>query len=155
MRIGIGYDIHPIEQGGRLILGGVEVPAEFGLIGHSDADVLLHAVADALLGAAAMGDLGTHFSDRDERYHGIASSKLLGEVMTLLTNAGHRVQNIDSIIMAERPLLAPYVPAMRERIAELLQVSLSCANVKAKRGEGLGSIGTGEAISAWAAVTIA
>ncbi|HEY7914701.1 MAG TPA: 2-C-methyl-D-erythritol 2,4-cyclodiphosphate synthase [Blastocatellia bacterium] len=149
-RIGTGFDIHRLVEGRKLILGGVEVEFEKGLLGHSDSDVLTHAVCDALLGAAALGDIGSHFPDSDERFKGASSLDMLARVADLLTARGYRVANIDATIMAERPKLAPYIPRMREHLAARLGVTIEQVSVKAKTGEGLESIGRGEAMAAQA-----
>jgi 2-C-methyl-D-erythritol 2,4-cyclodiphosphate synthase len=149
-RVGIGYDIHRLVEGRKLILAGVEVPFEKGLLGHSDSDVLTHAICDALLGAAALGDIGTHFPDTDARYAGAASLDLLARVVELITGRGYRVGNVDAVVIAERPRLRPHVEAMRERLASALRVDPDSVSVKAKTGEGLGPVGRGEAIAAQA-----
>ncbi|MCC8127115.1 MAG: 2-C-methyl-D-erythritol 2,4-cyclodiphosphate synthase [Clostridiales bacterium] len=150
MRIGQGYDVHRLVEGRELILGGVKIPYEKGLLGHSDADVLLHAVMDALLGAAALGDIGQHFPDTDPQYKGISSILLLKKVGELLEETGYVIENIDATIIAQRPKLAPYRPKMKEMIAEALRLEVSQVNVKATTEEGLGFTGTGEGISAQA-----
>ena len=147
-RIGIGYDIHRLIEGRRLILGGVEIPFEKGLMGHSDADVLTHAICDALLGAAALGDIGTHFPDTDPRFAGASSLDLLKKVVEMITGSGFVVANIDSVILAERPKLAPFIHSMRVQLAGILNVELGRVSVKAKTGEGLDSVGRGEAMIA-------
>ena len=147
-RVGIGYDIHRLVEGRKLILGGVEIPFEKGLMGHSDSDVLAHAICDALLGAAALGDIGTHFPDSEPQFAGASSLDLLGRVVELVGESGFRVANIDSVILAERPRLAPYIQTMRERLAAVLSIEVSQISVKAKTGEGLESVGRGEAIVA-------
>ena len=149
-RVGIGYDIHRLADGRRLILGGVEIPFEKGLMGHSDADVLTHAICDALLGAAALGDIGTHFPDSEPQFAGVSSLDLLGRVVELVDEAGFLVANIDSVILAERPRMAPYIQTMRERLAAVLNIEVAQISVKAKTGEGLESVGRGEAIVAQA-----
>jgi 2-C-methyl-D-erythritol 2,4-cyclodiphosphate synthase len=154
MRMGIGYDVHRLVEGRKLIIGGMDIPYEKGLLGHSDADVLLHAVCDALLGAAGLGDLGRHFPDTDQRFKGIASLKLLGEVGRLLDGKGFRVNNIDATIVAERPKMASYIAAMCANIAAALGVDASAVNVKATTTEGLGFAGRGEGIAAYAVCTI-
>ena len=151
MRIGIGYDVHRIVENRKLILGGVEIPYERGLLGHSDADVLLHAVMDALLGAAALGDIGKHFPDTDERYKGISSLKLLKCVGDLLSENGYIIENIDATIIAESPKMRPYIDTMRENIAATLSIEISQVNIKATTEEGLGFTGAGEGMSAQAA----
>ena len=154
MRIGTGYDVHRLVEGRNLIIGGVNIPYEKGLLGHSDADVLLHAVCDALLGAAGLGDIGMHFPDTDQRYRGISSMKLLAEVGRLLDEKGFRVNNIDATIVAERPKMAPYIAAMAANIAAAVQVDVSDVNVKATTTEGLGFAGRGEGIASHAVCTI-
>ena len=150
MRIGQGYDVHRLVEGRKLILGGVEVPYEKGLLGHSDADVLVHAVMDALLGAAALGDIGQHFPDTDPAYKGISSIELLRRVGELLEREGYVVDNIDATIIAQRPKLAPYRPGMAENIAEALNLGKNQVSVKATTEEGLGFTGSGEGIAAQA-----
>lgn len=150
MRIGLGYDVHRLTEGRKLILGGVEISYEKGLLGHSDADVLVHAVMDALLGAAALGDIGQHFPDTDPRYSGISSLKLLEHVGTLLEEHGFCVGNIDAVIIAQKPKMAPHIPQMRENIARTLGIAVSQVNVKATTEEGLGFTGQGEGISSQA-----
>lgn len=153
-RFGMGYDVHQLTEGRRLIIGGVEIPFEKGLLGHSDADVLLHAVSDALLGAAALGDIGKHFPDTDERYKGADSLKLLQEVGRLLAEKGYAVGNVDATIVAQRPKMAPHIPAMRENIARVLNVTVDQINVKATTEEHLGFTGSGQGISAYAVAGI-
>ena len=150
MRIGQGYDVHRLVEGRKLILGGVEIPYEKGLLGHSDADALLHAVMDALLGAAALGDIGQHFPDSDERYKGISSVELLKEVGKILQENGYLIENIDSTVIAQRPKLLPYRPQMAKNIADALGIEPDQVSVKATTEEGLGFTGTGEGISAQA-----
>ena len=150
MRIGHGYDVHRLTEGRPLILGGVRVPHEKGLLGHSDADVLLHAVMDALLGAAALGDIGNWFPYKDPAYAGADSAGLLARVAALLREHGWRVENIDSTVLAQAPKLAPFIPAMRARIASVLGISEACVSVKATTEEGLGFTGSGEGIAAHA-----
>jgi 2-C-methyl-D-erythritol 2,4-cyclodiphosphate synthase len=152
--VGQGYDIHRLVEGRRLILGGVEIEFELGLLGHSDGDSLTHAVCDALLGAAALGDIGTHFSDQDPRYAGIDSLLLLRRVCELLRQHGFRVENVDATILAERPKMAPHLALMRARLAEAMGVEESRLNLKAKTNEGLDAIGRGEAIAAQAIALI-
>lgn len=141
MRIGHGYDVHRLKEGRDLILGGVKIPYELGLDGHSDADVLLHAVMDALLGAAALRDIGYHFPDTDMRYKGISSMELLGCVAEKIAAAGYRVGNVDVTVIAQAPKLKPYIPQMMENIAQKLDISLGQVNVKATTEEGLGFTG--------------
>ena len=154
MRVGHGYDVHRLVEGRKLVLGGVEIPWEKGLLGHSDADVLLHALMDAMLGAAALGDIGRHFPDSDERYAGADSLQLLKEVSRLLSDAGYRLVNADCTILAQRPKLMPHVPAMRANIARVLGVELDAVSVKATTEEGLGFTGDGSGIAAHAVVLI-
>ena len=149
-RFGMGYDVHRLVEGRKLILGGVEIPWQKGLLGHSDADVLLHAVADALLGAAALGDIGRHFPDTDEKFAGADSMKLLAEVVRLVREKGFRVGNVDATIVAQAPKLAPHIGKMAENIARVLDVPLDCVNVKATTEERLGFTGSGEGMSAYA-----
>ncbi len=150
MRIGQGYDVHRLMEGRKLILGGVEVPYEKGLLGHSDADVLVHAIMDALLGAAALGDIGEHFPDTDERYRGISSIRLLEHVGKILEENGFIVENIDSTIIAQKPKLLKYRPLMAQNIAKALGLEVDQVSVKATTEEGLGFTGTGEGIAAQA-----
>ena len=150
MRIGQGYDVHRLAEGRKLILGGVEVPYEKGLLGHSDADVLVHAVMDALLGAAALGDIGQHFPDTDPAYEGISSIELLKKVGLLLEQEGYVIENIDATIIAQRPKLAAYRPEMAQNIEKALKLEEGRVSVKATTEEGLGFTGTGEGISAQA-----
>lgn len=154
MRIGIGYDAHRLAEGRKLVLGGVVIPFEKGLLGHSDADVLVHAINDALLGAAALGDIGRHFPDSDMKYRDISSLLLLKKVGELLQQAGFVVVNIDSVICAERPRLAPYIEDMRKNIAETLNIAVEKVSVKATTTEGMGFEGRGEGISAQAVCMI-
>jgi 2-C-methyl-D-erythritol 2,4-cyclodiphosphate synthase len=149
-RIGLGFDVHPFVEGRPLILGGVAVSAERGLGGHSDADVLTHAVADALLGALALGDLGDHFPDSDPRYRGISSLHLLGEVVERVRSHGGRIVSVDATIVAEAPRLADWLEAMRARLSETLGVEIDRVSVKAKRAERLGALGRHEGIAAMA-----
>lgn len=150
MRIGQGYDVHRLTEGRKLILGGVDIPFEKGLLGHSDADVLLHALMDALLGAAALGDIGKLFPDSDPAYEGADSRMLLAAVAKLLEDRHFRIGNVDCTVIAQRPKLAPYIPQMRENIAETLGVDLSCISVKATTEERLGFTGEGLGIAAQA-----
>lgn len=154
MRIGIGYDVHRLQSGRKLVLGGVIIPHPTGLLGHSDADVLSHAVGDALLGAAALGDLGQHFPDNDERFKDANSLDLLASISALLKQAGYKVINIDSVIVAQAPRLAPYIPSMRSNIAAALGISTEQVSVKATTTEKLGFEGRQEGISAQAIVLI-
>ncbi len=150
MRIGHGYDVHRLVKGRKLIIGGVDIPFEKGLLGHSDADVLVHAVMDALLGAAAMGDIGLHFPDNDPRYEGADSLKLLERVGDMLESDLYYVENIDATILAQAPKMRPHIDAMRENIANALRIDVSCVNVKATTEEGLGFTGNGDGIAAHA-----
>lgn len=150
MRIGTGYDVHRLVEGRKLVLGGVEIPFEKGLLGHSDADVLLHAVMDALLGASALGDIGKHFPDTDPAYKGISSVSLLEKVGELLAENGYLVENIDATIIAQAPKLRHYIDTMRDNIAQALGIENGQVNVKATTEEGLGFTGTGEGISSQA-----
>lgn len=150
MRIGMGYDVHRLVEGRDLIMGGVTIPYEKGLLGHSDADVLLHAISDALLGAAALGDIGKHFPDSDPAYKGISSLLLLKKVGELLDKESFLIENIDATIIAQAPKMRPYIDTMRENIAEALMIDVRQVNVKATTEEGLGFTGSGEGISAQA-----
>lgn len=154
MRIGQGYDVHRLTEGRRLILGGVDVPFEKGLLGHSDADVLLHALMDALLGAAALGDIGKLFPDNDPAYEGADSRELLRKVMEVLRQHGYTPVNVDCTVIAQRPKFSPYIPLMRERIAEVMGLDVSCVSVKATTEERLGFTGEGLGIAAQAVVLI-
>ena len=147
MRIGIGYDVHRLVRGRPLILGGVKIDSEWGLEGHSDADALLHAIGDAMLGALALGDLGHHFPDSDPRYRGIASMKLLAKVMALVHNRAYRLHNLDAVVIAQKPRLVAYIPAIRRNLADLLATDLGSISVKAKTAESLGALGRGEGIA--------
>jgi 2-C-methyl-D-erythritol 2,4-cyclodiphosphate synthase len=153
-RIGIGYDIHRLVEGRPLILGGEHIPFEKGLLGHSDSDVLTHAICDAILGAGALGDIGTHFPDSDPRFAGASSIDLLAQAVNLLSERGYRVVNVDAIIMAERPKLAPYRESISKRLASVLGVDVEAVNVKAKTHEGLEAVGRGEAIAAQAVALV-
>lgn len=154
MRVGLGYDVHRLVEDRKLILGGVEIPYEKGLLGHSDADVLLHAIMDALLGAAALGDIGKHFPDSDERYKGISSIKLLEEVGKLLDEHLYVINNIDATVIAQRPKVGPYREQMIKNIANALKIDENLINVKATTEEGLGFTGNGEGISSQAIASI-
>ncbi|MGI6065961.1 MAG: 2-C-methyl-D-erythritol 2,4-cyclodiphosphate synthase [Bacillota bacterium] len=154
MRVGNGYDVHRLVGGRKLILGGVEIPYHLGLLGHSDADVLLHAIMDALLGAAGLGDIGKHFPDTDPEFKGISSLVLLGRVGELLRSKGFFPNNIDAVVVAQKPRLAPFIDEMQEGIGRMLGISKYCVNVKATTTEGLGFTGTGEGISAYAVATV-
>ena len=150
MRVGIGYDVHPLVEGRPLVLGGVTVPYSHGLQGHSDGDSLIHAIIDALLGAAGLGDIGTHFPSSDPKYRGVASTLLLQHTAALLASHGWRVVNVDATIIAERPRLGPYLAAMQQELAGNLGGDASAINVKAKTNDGLGFLGAGEGMAAWA-----
>jgi len=150
MRVGIGYDVHKLVPNRDLIVGGVKIPHSLGLLGHSDADVLLHAIMDSLLGAAALGDIGKHFPDTDDRFKGISSIKLLNEVNTLLNKNNYKIENIDATIIAQSPKMAPYITSMRQNISEALNISIEQINVKATTEEGLGFTGAEEGISSQA-----
>jgi 2-C-methyl-D-erythritol 2,4-cyclodiphosphate synthase len=154
LRIGEGWDIHALAEGRKLMLGGIEIPHAKGLLGHSDADVLLHALTDALLGAAALGDIGKHFPDTDAQYKGADSALLLAKVVADVRALGYRIGNVDSTIIAQAPKLAPYISAMRERIAAVLGVDVGQVNVKAKTAERLGPVGQCLAIEARAVVLL-
>jgi 2-C-methyl-D-erythritol 2,4-cyclodiphosphate synthase len=154
MRIGQGFDIHVLQTGRKLVIGGVDIPYERGLAGHSDADVLLHAICDALIGAAGLGDIGTHFPDTDPRYKGADSRELLRYIGMLLGRGGHQVANVDATIIAQAPKMAPHIPRMREHIAADLGIGVDRVNVKAKTAERLGAIGRGEGIAAEAVALI-
>jgi 2-C-methyl-D-erythritol 2,4-cyclodiphosphate synthase len=154
MRIGTGYDVHRLEAGRKLIIGGVDIPFEKGLSGHSDADVLLHAICDALLGAAGLGDIGRHFPDTAPMYKDISSLSLIEEVRRLLAEAGFRVNNVDATIVAEKPKMAPHIPAMVANIAAAIEADRSAINVKATTTEGLGFAGRGEGMAAYAVALI-
>jgi 2-C-methyl-D-erythritol 2,4-cyclodiphosphate synthase len=149
-RIGNGYDVHKLTEGRKLIIGGVEIPYEKGLMGHSDADVLTHAIMDALLGACGEADIGRHFPDSDAAYKGISSLVLLGKVKEVIASKGYAIGNIDSIIVAEKPKMAPHIDEMKSRLAEVLQLDKDCIGIKATTTEGLGFAGKGEGIAAYA-----
>lgn len=150
MRVGMGYDVHKLAEGRRLIIGGVDIPHEKGLLGHSDADVLLHAIMDAMLGAAALGDIGKHFPDTEEAYRGADSRQLLREVKRLINAEGYQVGNLDATIVAQAPKMRPFIEQMEENIAEDLQIEKNRINVKATTEEGLGFTGSKEGISSFA-----
>ena len=154
MRIGFGYDSHRFVHGKRLVLGGVEIPYEEGLLGHSDADVLVHAVCDAILGALSEGDIGRHFPDTDPAYRGISSLKLLSHVGTLAEKKGHSVNNVDSTVVLERPKLKGYIHEMSSNIASSLSISVEGVNIKATTNEGMGFVGRNEGVAAFAVVTL-
>ncbi len=154
MRIGTGYDVHKLVEGRKLIIGGVEIPHEKGLLGHSDADVLVHAIMDALLGAAALGDIGKHFPDKDPKYKGADSLMLMREVRRILDENGFGIENVDSTIIAQAPKMSPHIEEMRRKIAEALGIDVSQVSVKATTEERLGFTGRGEGISAQAVALI-
>lgn len=147
MRVGMGYDVHRLTKDRDLILGGVKIPWEKGLLGHSDADVLIHAIMDALLGAAALGDIGQHFPDTDPAYKGISSIRLLKHVAALLSEKGYGIGNIDAVIIAQKPKMAPHIPQMKENIAKALEIDMDCLNIKATTEEKLGFTGREEGIA--------
>ena len=154
MRVGIGYDVHRLVAGRKLILGGVDIPFDSGLMGHSDADVLCHAIADALLGAAALGDIGRHFPDHDPAFAGISSLLLLKQTGALLAENNYRIVNVDSVIIAEQPRLAPYIEEMRKNIAATLALPIEAVSIKATTTEGLGFCGAGQGMAAQATTMI-
>ncbi|MBX9961217.1 MAG: 2-C-methyl-D-erythritol 2,4-cyclodiphosphate synthase [Burkholderiaceae bacterium] len=154
IRVGEGWDVHQLVEGRKLVLGGVEIPYEKGLLGHSDADALLHAITDALFGAAGLGDIGRHFPDTDVRFKGADSGVLLAEAAARVRAAGWQIGNVDSTIIAQAPKMAPHIPAMRERIAALLGLPAEAVNVKAKTAEKLGPVGEGRSIEARAVVLL-
>jgi 2-C-methyl-D-erythritol 2,4-cyclodiphosphate synthase len=153
-RVGIGYDIHRLVEERKLFLGGVEIPYIKGLLGHSDGDVLLHAICDALLGALSLGDIGEHFPDTDSKYHNISSIELLKAVDDLLKKSGYRINNIDTVVIAQEPVLKSFKKQMQEKIGLILGISKDSVNIKAKTNDGLGEIGRKEAIAAYAIATI-
>lgn len=154
MRVGIGYDIHKLTENRDLILGGIKIPFELGLLGHSDADVLLHAIIDAIFGALALGDIGRHFPDTDEKYKNANSMELLKETCQILRNKGYKIINIDSNIICQKPKLASYIDPMRENIAKSINIGISQISIKAKTNEGLDSVGNSLSISTNAVVLI-
>ena len=154
IRIGLGYDVHRLVEGRRLIIGGVDIPHNVGLLGHSDADVLLHAISDAILGAAALGDIGKHFPDTDPKFKGADSLVLLSHCGKLVREKGYRINNIDATIVAQRPKMAPHIQTMRENIARALEIEINQVNVKATTEEKLGFTGTEQGISSYAAALI-
>ena len=153
-RIGNGYDVHKLVEGRKLILAGIEIPHHLGLLGHSDADVLVHAIMDGLLGALALGDIGKHFPDTDEKYKGISSMELLKEVSKLIKSRGYEVVNIDSIVAAERPKLKPHIEQMRKNVAEILEIAVDDISIKATTEEKLGFTGREEGIKSYAVVLL-
>ena len=154
IRVGQGYDLHRLVEGRSLVLGGVMIPFEKGLLGHSDADVLLHALCDALLGAAGLGDLGQHFPDTNSQFEGISSMRLLKSVFLMVLEKGYKVCNVDAVIIAEAPKMVPYKKSMEANIASILQIGAHCVNVKATSTEGLGVIGKGDAMAATCVVSV-
>jgi len=154
MKIGIGYDIHRLVTGRKLVLGGVEIPFEKGLSGHSDADVLTHSICDAILGALGKGDIGRHFPDTDAKYKDISSLILLGKVFEIMTKANFQVNNLDSVIIAQSPRLSPYIEEMKKNVSRVLNSNQEVINIKATTNEGLGLIGQGEGIAAYAIVSL-
>lgn len=154
MRVGIGYDIHRLMEGRPLILGGVEIPYIKGLVGYSDADVLLHAVSDAILGAASLGDIGMHFPDSEPRYKGVSSAILLRKINELIRQKKYRVNNVDVVVIAEEPKIGAFRANMRKKISDILRIDESRISIKATTAEGVGSIGRGEAIASYAVVTL-
>lgn len=153
-RVGFGYDVHRLVENRDLIIGGVKIPHDRGLLGHSDADVLLHAIMDAMLGAVAAGDIGKHFPDTDEKWRGADSGRLLARVREIAAEQGYRINNVDGTIVAQRPKMAPYIGAMQEKIASILEVEVGRVNIKATTTEGLGFTGTEQGIAAYAVVTV-
>jgi len=154
MRIGIGYDIHRLVKGRKLMLGGLKLPFPKGLKGHSDADVVLHAVSDAMLGALSLGDIGTHFPDHDPKYKNASSAGLIVKVNSLIRQKGYSVNNIDTVVACEKPRIGPFAARMQKRISDILNISKSSVSIKATTNEGLGPIGKGKAIASWAVVTL-
>jgi len=154
MRIGNGYDVHQLVEGRKLILGGIEIPHQLGLLGHSDADVLVHAIMDAILGALALGDIGKHFPDADPQYADISSITLLKHVMSLMSRCHYRIGNVDAVVMCEKPKLAPYIQLMREKIATSLACDISMVSIKATTTEKLGFVGREEGIASQAVVLL-
>ena len=154
VRFGFGYDIHRFAPNRKLVLGGVQIPSDLGLLGHSDADVLLHAICDALLGAGALGDIGQHFPDTDPRFKGASSLSFLVSTRELLFAGGYSIVNVDSTVVLQSPKIAPYVPAMRREIADALKLGVDQVSVKATTNEGLGALGAGEGCAAYAVVAI-
>ncbi|RBP44854.1 2-C-methyl-D-erythritol 2,4-cyclodiphosphate synthase [Garciella nitratireducens] len=150
MRVGMGYDVHQLVENRQLIIGGVLIPYEKGLLGHSDADVLVHAIMDSLLGAAALGDIGKHFPDTDFKYKGVSSLKLLSDVVNKIKKKGYQIKNIDGIIVAQKPKCAPYIQKMRENLVNTMKIDLNQINIKATTTEGLGFIGKQEGVACYA-----
>jgi len=154
LRVGFGYDAHRLKQGRDLILGGVKIPHEKGLLGHSDADVLSHAVGEAMLGALGLGDLGTHFPDTDQKHKDVSSLKILSVINNLAKEQNATLMNIDSTVVAEEPKLSAYIPKMRENLADTLEISIDCVSIKATSTEGMGFVGTKEGMAAYAVVLV-
>lgn len=154
IRVGVGYDIHRLVEDRKLFIGGIEIPYIRGLLGYSDGDVLLHAICDALLGAIAAGDIGEHFPDTDPAYHGINSVKLLKNVVGLLKEKGFKINNVDTVIIAQEPMLLPFKKPMQKSISKILEIDEDCVGIKAKTNEGIGGIGRKEAIAAHAVVCV-
>ncbi|MDI6601265.1 MAG: 2-C-methyl-D-erythritol 2,4-cyclodiphosphate synthase [Thermoanaerobacteraceae bacterium] len=154
MRTGLGYDSHKMVEGRRLVLGGVEIPNERGLLGHSDADVLVHAVIDAMFGAASMGDIGTHYPDTDEKYRDISSIILLKDAYSFIKERGYRIVNLDTIILCEKPKLKDYIPVMKKNIADVLEIDEDMVGIKAKTNEGMGEVGRGEMVVCMASILL-
>lgn len=154
MRVGIGYDIHKLKKGRKLVLGGVRIPYAKGLLGHSDGDALLHAVSDAILGAASLGDIGMHFPNDDPAYKDARSADILKKSYGLIRKKGYRVNNVDTVVVAEKPRIADFAMEMKKNISDILEIDLSRVNIKATTNEGIGSIGKGEAIASFAVVTL-
>jgi len=154
LRVGIGYDIHKLMKGRKLILGGVELPYDKGLEGHSDADVLLHSICDAMLGASSSGDIGRHFPNTDPKYKDISSMKLLKQVFETIGRKGFVVNNIDAVIITEEPKIAPFAEKMKKNLASMLEIDIERVNIKATTNEGFGAIGSGEAIASYSVVTL-
>ncbi len=154
MRVGIGYDVHSLVEGRKLIIGGINIPYKKGLLGHSDGDVLLHAIKDSILGAAALGDIGKHFPDTDERYKDANSLELLKQVGIMINSKGYLINNLDTIIIAQEPKMAPYIEEMKNNIASALNIEVDNVNIKATTTEGLGFVGSGEGIAAKSIVSI-
>ncbi|MBI5464606.1 MAG: 2-C-methyl-D-erythritol 2,4-cyclodiphosphate synthase [Ignavibacteriales bacterium] len=154
MRVGIGYDVHRFDKGRKLYLGGVRIPSQLGLVGHSDADVLIHAICDALLGAAGLGDIGKHFPDTSPQYKGIASTALLKKVIGLLREKDFVVGNVDATVILQRPKIAPYVDRMKSHLAKTLRIDRDVVSIKATTNEGIGSLGRSEGCAAFAVATI-
>ena len=153
-RVGFGYDVHRLVEGRELVLGGIMIPYKYGLLGHSDADVLIHSIIDAILGAISRGDIGQHFPDTDPRYKGIKSTEMLKEVVRWTDEKGYKINNVDATIVAERPKLAPYIDDMKSRLSEEMSINVTNISIKATTNEGLGFIGRGEAIASYAVVMI-